>query len=86
MHKHNLVRIMALTLSLAFSSPAEATPIPSGVCYGACYQGLGSECPDAGSLESLCAQAGCGGALPGCVGDWGNCPGGYRVQCITYQQ
>jgi hypothetical protein len=53
-------------------------------CAHVCITGMGDQCPADGGAN-WCVQSGCGSALAGCVGDWGNCRGGYIIQCNSYQ-
>jgi hypothetical protein len=79
-----LLALLAAALSAAVSEGRAAAP--SGVCYSACVQGTGGTCGTPAEQEAQCIQAGCDGALAGCVENWGNCQGGYRIQCNSYQQ
>jgi len=46
-----------------------------------CIQGLGSICPSEADQANFCEETPCGGALPACIGNWGNCQDGYRITC-----
>lgn len=48
-------------------------------CYHACTQGAGAVCPNQAEIDAMCSESGC--SVGGCAANWGNCPGGYIVQC-----
>ncbi len=48
-------------------------------CYHACVTGPGAQCPSQEDIDNMCSQAGC--SVGGCASNWGNCQGGYIVQC-----
>ena len=49
-------------------------------CYHACVTGgPGGQCPSQADIDYMCSEAGC--SVGGCAANWGNCQGGYIVQC-----
>jgi hypothetical protein len=82
MNRLKQVRLLgfAAILVVTWSSRGEALGHADSLfCSHQCYQGAGTICPTQEDMEAMCNEGGC--SLAGCVPNWGNCQGGYMVQC-----
>lgn len=87
MNSHNAVRAIAFCMMIwSVLSPSGGSVTTDGVCYSACVQGTGGTCGSPSEQAAACIEAGCSGALAGCVENFGNCEGGYPIQCNTMPQ